>query len=332
MDDRRRFHKNNPGYLKKTAIPFLTTANANDPEVAAQLLRLKLKPGNNATRPIYSGVFFNKNGDLYYVRSNYKKIPVHDTYLLPTGFMMSNQRIRYFRRHLGGYRRNTYPQNRIPPLTPRPPPPPPRRGTPELIENMSAQIWRGGRGGTININRYTMAERNHIARRLKEIVDMTKITKRALMAEANAHRATGNRAEMNRKLELAGRRGDEILAYMRGYRALKPLPGRVASPRISTATPNRFTPASAGKEYNDLYIPLNKNHVVVKMSTGPPIYLSLNSFRGLVKNATQANVAEGNVRNWLRMARRNFPDEKLFAHPTSRRNVTAKNIRFATRA
>jgi hypothetical protein len=104
----------------------------------------------------------------------------------------------------------------------------------------------------------------------------------------------------------------------------------VASPRITSRTPNRWTPASASKEFNNLYIPLNKNHIAVK-GKGAPIHLSLNSFRGLVKNSARANIPESNVRNWLRMARRNFPNNRLFVHPVTRENVTAKNVRFVSR-
>jgi hypothetical protein len=48
-----------------------------------------------------------------------------------------------------------------------------------------------------------------------------------------------------------------------------------------------------------------------------------------MKNAGRVTIAPANVRNWLRMARRNFPNEALFRHPLAAKNVTASHIRFS---
>ena len=48
-----------------------------------------------------------------------------------------------------------------------------------------------------------------------------------------------------------------------------------------------------------------------------------------MKNASRVIIAPANVRNWLRMARRNFPNEPLFRHPLAPKNVTASHIRFS---
>ena len=80
---------------------------------------------------------------------------------------------------------------------------------------------------------------------------------------------------------------------------------------------------------NAIYMPLNKPHLVVKTPGAGTIYLNPNTFVGYMKNAGRVNIAPANVRNWLRMARRNFPNEALFRHPLAAKNVTASHIRFS---
>jgi hypothetical protein len=88
------------------------------------------------------------------------------------------------------------------------------------------------------------------------------------------------------------------------------------------ATPNRWTPAPAGENFNAVLFPIEGPHLVVKTPGLGTIYLTPNSFRGLVRNAARVNIAPNNTRDWLRMARRNFPNEPLFRHPVNRsRNV-----------
>jgi hypothetical protein len=94
-------------------------------------------------------------------------------------------------------------------------------------------------------------------------------------------------------------------------------------------TPNRATPAPANVNVNAIYMPLNKPHLVVKTPGAGTIYLNPNTFTGFMKNAGRVIIAPANVRNWLRMARRDFPNEALFRHPLAAKNVTASQIRFS---
>jgi hypothetical protein len=94
-------------------------------------------------------------------------------------------------------------------------------------------------------------------------------------------------------------------------------------------TPNRYTPAPANVTNNAVFANLNRPHLVVKTPGVGTIYLNPNSFAGYMKNASRVIIAPANVRNWLRMARRNFPNEPLFRHPLAPKNVTARHIRIS---
>jgi hypothetical protein len=89
------------------------------------------------------------------------------------------------------------------------------------------------------------------------------------------------------------------------------------------------TPAPDNVNVNAIYIPLIRPHLVVKTPGAGTIYLKPNTFTGFMRNAGRVNIAPANVRNWLRMARRNFPNEALFRHPLAAKNVTARHIRFS---
>jgi hypothetical protein len=199
-----------------------------------------------------------------------------------------------------------------------------------------------GRGVNVNAERYTAVERNVLARRLSDSIRYFKEHRNAKKEEAIAERtiarnpsvSTSLRAEARAKAAAANERvmyyDDAVLAYTRGLRAVKPLTG-VVTPRARAMpnTPNRYTPAAANVTENMAYANLTRPHLVVKTPGVGVIYLSPNTFRGLVKNSARVNIAPANVRNWLRMARRNFPNEKLFRHPFAPKNVTASQIRFS---
>ena len=143
--------------------------------------------------------------------------------------------------------------------------------------------------------------------------------------------ATTLRKKIANADERVGYYDDAVRAYTRGLRAVKPLTGIVTPrARAMAATANRFTPAPANVNNNAVYMPLNRPHLVVKTPGVGVIYLNPNSFTGFVKNAARVNIPVANVRNWLRMARRNFPNEPLFRHPlATARNVTPSHIRFS---
>lgn len=220
----------------------------------------------------------------------------------------------------------------------------PARSTAVLMANIMNQIYTGGRGSNINATRYTPTEREKLIRRLGQSIEYFKQQRNLKKHEANTYRAIsrgpnigdGARTGVLRLAAAANERvgyyDDAVRAYTRGLRALKPLTGNIPSSirRRRRATPNRASPAPASEEFNAIYMPLEKPHLVVKTPGVGVIYLNPNSFRGLIKNAARVNIPEADVRGWLRMARRNFPNEPLFRHPiATSKNVTANQIRFS---
>jgi hypothetical protein len=282
-------------------------------------------------------VYFNKKGELYFISLDGKKHRVDD-YMSQSYYRTKTPKdIRKLKR-LVGQVMPTYPRNAIPAASP----PPPRRSSPDLLENMMNQIYNGGRGSNINARRYTNVERNVLARRLGQSIVYFKEQRNAKKAEAaEARRTLRNtgvtgpgaavlRARAAAANERVGYFDDAVRAYTRGLRAVKPLTGAVTPrARAMPNTPNRSTPAPANVNVNAIYMPLNRPHLVVKTPGAGTIYLNPNTFTGFMKNAGRVNIAPANVRNWLRMARSNFPNEALFRHPLAAKNVTASHIRFS---
>ena len=340
----RAFNKS-PKFLQKGVIPYI---NAHRPN---QHLMTKLKLKNSTllqqgktyyglNTGVYKKVYFNKNGDLYYISLNGRKHKVDDP-VTRTYYSLHGKpnELRKLKRLVGRARPN-YPRGAIPPDSP--PPVLPRRTSPELLENMMNQIYNGGRGSNINARRYTNVERNVLARRLGESLAYFKQQRNTKKAEAAQHRATlrapgltnaQKQTHRNRAAaanERVGYYDDAVRAYTRGLRSVKPLTGAVTPrARAMPNTPNRATPAPANVNVNAIYMPLNKPHLVVKTPGAGTIYLNPNTFTGFMKNAGRVNIAPANVRNWLRMARRDFPNEALFRHPLAAKNVTARHIRFS---
>jgi len=340
----RAFNKD-PKFLQKHHIPYVAYGRPNQ----ALMSKLKLKNSTiEITGKTYNGrntgvskkVYFNKKGDLYYISLNGKKHKVDD-YMTQSYFIIGDPKyVRRLKRTTGRLVPN-YPRAAIPPNTPAP-----RRSSPELLNNILQQIYPPngaiGRGVNVNAERYTAAERNVLARRLSNSIRYFKEHRNAKKEEAIAERtiarnpsvSTSLRTEARAKAAAANERvmyyDDAVLAYTRGLRAVKPLTG-VVTPRARAMpnTPNRYTPAPANVTENMAYANLTRPHLVVKTPGVGVIYLSPNTFRGLVKNAARVNIAPGNVRNWLRTARRNFPNEALFRHPFAPKNVTASHIRFS---
>jgi hypothetical protein len=339
---KRQVYTRDPKYLFKPAIPFIKNEN-----FAPFLKKLKLKNGKVEIQarnfPTWrSRVFYNKNGELHYVTLNGRKNKATSTL---SYYMKMNPKIeRSVKRSIGRRMNTNYPRGAIPPNSPNAPVPERApRNSPTLLENMMNRIYIGGRGANINASVYTTAERDKLIRRLTSSIQYFKSQRDIKKGEAsNARvviRATAlpetvrarARTVANAANERVGYFDDAVRAYTRGLRALKPLSG-VVTPRARAmpATPNRFTPAPASENTNAIYMPLEHPHLVVKIPGVRQIYLNPNTFRGLVKNSARVNIPEANVRNWLRTARRNFPDETLFRHPlASSKNVTASHIRFS---
>jgi hypothetical protein len=195
---------------------------------------------------------------------------------------------------------------------------------------MINRIFVGGRGTSINVSNLSNSEKVRLARRFKEQIQGALQLRTNKQREANAARARRNMTAAAAAMERVGFYDDYVRAMTRGLRAVEPLSGRVKSPRITVATTNRYTPGGPGEENVVLMSELEKPHVVIKVPGTQTLYLNPNSLIGLIKNSTGANIAPGNLRDWLRMARRNFPNEPLFRHYISRnKNVSARHIRFS---
>jgi hypothetical protein len=273
---------------------------------------------------------------LYFLALNGRK---NSVILAPNAYRIEggSRNMRQTKRLIGMSHAN-YPRNAIPPASPEV-----RRSSPELLANMMNQIYVGGRGGNVNAGRYTNAEKNVLARRLTGSIDYFKRQRDAKKEEAARAREmirtsvwfTNAEKQFHRNKataanERVGYYDDAVRAYTRGLRAVKPLTGAVTPrARAMPNTPNRATPAPANVNVNAIYMPLNKPHLVVKTPGAGTIYLNPNTFTGFMKNAGRVTIAPANVRNWLRMARRDFPNEALFRHPLAAKNVTASQIRFS---
>jgi len=342
-------YNKSPKFLYKREIPLVSNGRPNQ----ALMTKLKLKNSTlmRCGQRVYNGgnigvtkkVYFNKKGDLYYISLNGRKIKVDDAKTHIHFKMKNPTEVSRFKRLIGRVN-PLYPRSAIPPASPASPPAPaPRRSSPELLESMMNQIYNGGRGSNINASRYTNAERNVLARRLGGSIEYFKQQRNAKKAEAARSREiirtsnwfTNAEKQLHRNQaaaanERVGYFDDAVRAYTRGLRAVKPMSGLVTPrARAMPATPNRYTPAPANVNMNLIYMPLNKPHLVVKTPGAGTIYLNPNTFTGYMKNAGRVNIAPANVRNWLRMARRDFPNEALFRHPLAAKNVTASQIRFS---
>lgn len=341
---RTRAFNMKPKFLQSHLIPYVGPNRPNDALMKKHKLKNstvmrsgKTLRGNDTW--VHKKVYFNRHGLLYFLTLNGRKnsvIHASQNYRVQPG----SRNLRQLKRAIGMSHPN-YPRSAIPPVTPAL-----RRSSPELINNILQQIYPSngaiGRGINVNAERYTAEERNVLARRLSDSIRYFKQHRDAKKEEAIAERtiarnpsvSTGLRAEARAKAAAANERvmyyDDAVLAYTRGLRAVKPLTG-VVTPRARAMpnTPNRYTPAAANVTENMAYANLTRPHLVVKTPGVGVIYLSPNTFRGLVKNSARVNIAPANVRNWLRTARRNFPNEKLFRHPFAPKNVTASHIRFS---
>ena len=340
----RAFNKD-PKFLMKGAIPYVSAGRPN----AALMTKHKLKNSTvlrrgyryNRNTLVNKKVYFNKKGNLYYLTLNGRKHQV-DYHATHSNFWLNPRETRRMKRAIGQANPN-YPLSAIPLASPALPHiVPVRRSSPVLLESMMNQIYNGGRGTNINASRYTNAERNVLARRLGGSIAYFKQQRDVKKAEAAGHRTSMRTAGLPnatkqrlRNLaaaanERVGYYNNAVRAYTRGLRAVKPLTGAVTPrARAMPNTPNRSTPAPANVNMNAIYMPLNRPHLVVKTPGAGTIYLNPNTFVGYMKNAGRVTIAPANVRNWLRMARRNFPNEALFRHPLPTKNVTASHIRFS---
>lgn len=190
--------------------------------------------------------------------------------------------------------------------------------------NFNRQIFARG---NLNTSRYTQAEKNSIVDRLENRMKTSMNRYKHDKKRWNAYVKAGRTSTPPTGPNVYGQFINHYKAYYRGWRAMKPLSGRVKSPRIRNVTPNRGTP---GKNKNFLsFENLEKPHVVVKRKGVETFHVNPNTLIGMIKSSSGANIKKNNLRDWLREARRNRPKEKLFPHPASKdKFVRPINIRY----
>lgn len=205
-----------------------------------------------------------------------------------------------------------------------------RHTSPALMNMLMNRIFGGGRGANVNVSNLSVTEKVRLAHRIRGQIQAAIQARNNKQREANNARARRDTQAAAAAMERVGFYDDYARAMFRGLRAVEPLSGQVKNPRITAATPNRYTPGGPGEENVVLMGELEKPHIVIKVPGTQTLYLNPNSLIGMIKNGTGANIAPRNLRDWLRMARRNFPNEPLFRHYISRnKNVSARHIRFS---
>jgi hypothetical protein len=309
-----------PKFLYKKALPFKNEAPAGS----------KLKPTEVRMIPAGSErhefrLFYNRSGFLHYVRLNNKPIFAKhpNAGLGKMSQNLYNNMVRRVARENASFPRRAIPPNVAVPAG--------GRTTAVLMNMMINRIYGGGgRRGHINVSNMTAAEKTRIANHIKSQINSSAQMRNARKRNAVAARARGNYAAAAHANERYGYFNNSVRAMTRGYRALKPLTGLVTGP-AGAVTPNRYSPAPAGTENVIMTGNLESPHIVIKVPGSQTLYLNPNSLLGMIKNGTGANVKNTNLRAWLRMARRNFPNEPLFRHYINRaKNVMPKHIRFSS--
>lgn len=315
-----RAYAQDPKFLVRRALPFKNTAPAGS----------KLKPTNVHMVPSHSTkqfrLFYNRRGLLHYMRLNNKPVFARHKNAGYWGMQLPLNVYENTARRVG---RETpgFPRSAIPlPL----PVANGGRNTASLLNAMYNRIYGVGRAGRINVSNMTANEKARVTNAIKGQINASVQIRNAKKRNVNAARARGNHGAAAAAMERVGYFNNSVRALTRGYRALKPLTGAITGSPIWAATPNRYSPAPAGTENVIMTGNLETPHIVVKVPGSSTLYMNPNSLKGMIKNGSGANLNNTNLRAWLRMARRNFPNEPLFRHYINRnKNVTAKHIRFS---
>jgi hypothetical protein len=313
-----------PKFLYKKALPFKNETTSG----RFKATEVKMKSGESERHTFR--LFYNRSGFLHYMRLNNKPIFTKHPNANHWGLKMSqnlyNNMVRRVARENASFPRRAIPPNVAVAA------PAGGRTTAVLMNMMINRIYGGGgRRGHINVSNMTAAEKTRIANHIKSQINSSAQMRNARKRNAVAARARGNYAAAAHANERYGYFNNSVRAMTRGYRALKPLTGLVSSPAVTAATPNRYSPAPAGTENVIMTGNLESPHIVIKVPGSQTLYMNPNSLLGMIKNGTGANVKNTNLRAWLRMARRNFPNEPLFRHYINRaKNVMPKHIRFSS--
>ena len=298
--------RNDPTHLGPTHVPYVTFMTnitlPYDPRYVPTNM-----PIGSRTRPNYEPrIYFNRNnGRLYYRRVNGNYVPA-DSDTVPHHIRFFPRAVNQMRQFLSMFH-NGYPNVNMGTAAPA------VRTNAQLVNNMRQQIFARG---PINVTRYSQNEKNRLATKLLNLMKSSK-------ERYKRNKAAGVSAN------IYGQFANYAKAYYRGYRAVKPLSGKVSSPRLRSATPNRGSPAAKNTKNFVSYNNLETPHIVVKRKGTETFHINPNTLIGFIKSGSGANVKNTNLRDWLRQMRRNHPSEPLFQHPASKNKVVRpKNIRF----
>lgn len=297
--------RNNPHHISAEHIPFVAQDTnivlPNDP----RYIRTDELVHSN-THPNYRPrIYFNRNNGRLYYRTVNGFFSLADSNTVPHHIRMFPRARNQMRTFLSMFH-NQYP-NVSGPVMHGP------RSNAQLLNNISQQIFARG---PINVSRYTENEKRRLAPLLLNRITQSK-------AKYKANKAAGVSEA------IYGQYANHAKAYFRGYRAIKPLTGKVNSPRVRNMTPNRGTPAAGNVKNFVSFNNLETPHIVVKRKGVETFHINPNTLIGFIKSGSGANVAPANLRNWLRQMRRNHPSEPLFQHPAHKnKTVRPKNIRF----
>lgn len=311
----------NPKFLQKKVLPFKNTAPPGDKLKPTHVFMIP--PGGRGRQQVR--IFYDRKGFLHYVRLNDKPVFLKSNnashWQMRANANLYNNMVRRVAIENPAFPRGAIPSRGNGPLL----------TTANLMNRMINRIYGGGRGGRINVSNMTANEKIRVAGVIKEQINTSRQLRNQRKLQAAAARARGNHTAAATAMERYGYFNNSIRAMTRGYRALKPLSGLVTGRAITARTPNRYSPAPAGTENVIMTGNLETPHIVIKVPGAQTLYMNPNSLKGMIKNGTGANLNATNLRKWLRMARRNFPNEPLFRHYINRdKNVTARHIRFSS--
>ena len=176
--------------------------------------------------------------------------------------------------------------------------------------------------------------RNALANMMQNEINAATEERNNKKQEARNARAAGNINRARQLEERAGYWNSHILRTRTGLRALRPLRANINAARRARLGPNvvNNSPVPNNNKQDIISMNnLNTPHVIINTPGVKKLRLNPNTVKSLIKEKTGANIANNNLRNWLRIMRENNTNEPLFRHPLSgNRNVTAAHIKYSS--
>ena len=176
--------------------------------------------------------------------------------------------------------------------------------------------------------------RNALANMMQNEINAATEERNNKKQEARNARAAGNINRARQLEERAGYWNSHILRTRTGFRALRPLRANINASRRARLGPNvvNNSPVPNNNKQDIISMNnLNTPHIIINTPGVKKLRLNPNTVKSLIKEKTGANIANNNLRNWLRIMRENNTNEPLFRHPLSgNRNVTAAHIKYSS--